>query len=290
MNLAGNLFDRRALRSALVTLPFGAFTAGRQYTPRLHWWPRSLTLQQTQSSLAAGQVASLPAAFDIRLSNTLQYAIQTSGVTALLMYGAGEVAGGNSAGRAGSGGGMVTYKGNGFSVGYGHNGKNNELGQKSLTNDLIGATVDIGPGTLYGQYATIKDENPTGISTIGASVTASTGSAVVGTAFQNAYNAAFRQDARLMHIGYRLTTGPHTWVVAYNRLDDKRTVNADTDSYGFTYTYALSKRTNLNAVLTRFDNKGQGQVAPGGNGFLGGVTSAAGVGSTNIALGIRHTF
>jgi uncharacterized membrane protein YgcG len=93
-----------------------------------------------------------------------------------------------------------------------------------------------------------------------------------------------------MHIGYRLTTGPHTWVVAFNRLDDKRTVNADTDSYGFTYTYALSKRTNLNAVLTRFNNKGQGQVAPGGNGFLGGVTSSAGVGSTNIALGIRHTF
>jgi predicted porin len=285
VNLAGNLFDRQAY-VGLVT-PFGAFTMGRQYTPG-YLVAAQFDASQTQSSLAAGQVASLPAAFDIRLSNTLQYAIQTSGVTALLMYGAGEVAGSNSAGRFW--GGMVTYKGNGFSVGYGHNGKNNELGQKSLTNDLIGATVDVGPGTLYGQYATIKDENPTGISTIGASVTASTGSAVVGTAFQNAYNAAFRQDARLMHIGYRLTTGPHTWVVAYNRLDDKRTVNADTDSYGFTYTYALSKRTNLNAVLTRFDNKGQGQVAPGGNGFLGGVTSAAGVGSTNIALGIRHTF
>ncbi len=67
-------------------------------------------------------------------------------------------------------------------------------------------------------------------------------------------------------------------------------MNADTDSYGFTYTYALSKRTNLNAVLVRLDNKGQGQVAPSGNGFLGGVTSAAGVSSTNIALGIRHTF
>jgi predicted porin len=293
VNLAGNLFDRQAY-VGLVT-PFGAFTAGRQYTPG-YLVAAQFDASQTQSSLAAGQVASLPAAFDIRLSNTLQYAIQTSGVTALLMYGAGEVAGSNAAGRFW--GGMVTYKGDGFSVGYGHNGKNNELGQKSLTNDLIGATVDVGPGTLYGQYATIKDENPTGISTIGSTVSAQVlaGGApaalatAAGTAFQNAYNAAFRQDARLMHIGYRLTTGPHTWVVAYNRLDDKRTVNADTNSYGFTYTYALSKRTNLNAVLTRFDNKGQGQVAPGGNGFLGGVTSAAGVGSTNIALGIRHTF
>ena len=79
-------------------------------------------------------------------------------------------------------------------------------------------------------------------------------------------------------------------MTAFNRLDDKRAVNADTDSYGVTYSYALSKRTSLNGVLTRFNNKGQGQAAPGGNGFLGGVTSAAGVGSTNVALGVNHKF
>ena len=73
-------------------------------------------------------------------------------------------------------------------------------------------------------------------------------------------------------------------------IEHKRAVNADTASYGATYTYALSKRTNLNAVLTRFNNKGAGQVAPGGNGFLGGVTASAGTDSTNIAFGIRHTF
>ena len=93
-----------------------------------------------------------------------------------------------------------------------------------------------------------------------------------------------------MHIGYKFITGPHTIVTAYNRLDDKRAGNADTDSYGATYTYALSKRTNLNAVLTRFNNKGQGQIAPGGGGVLGGVTASAGTDSTNVAFGIRHTF
>jgi hypothetical protein len=36
-------------------------------------------------------------------------------------------------------------------------------------------------------------------------------------------------------------------------------------------------------VLTRF-NKGQGQAAPGGNGFLSGVTKVPGTDSTNIAL------
>ncbi|TAG33814.1 MAG: porin, partial [Polaromonas sp.] len=287
------LFDRQAF-VGLVT-PFGAFTLGRQYTPG-YLASATFDASQTQSSLAAGQVASLPSAFDIRLSNTLQYGIKVDGVTATLMYGAGEVAGDSQKSRFL--GLMAIYKASNFSAGFGHNQKKNELGQSSLTNNVFGATLDVGPGTVYGQYATIKDNNPSGISTVGAGAAAAAIAngvpaalrPALTNAFQNSYNAAFRQDARLMHIGYKITTGPHTIVTAFNRLDDKRLVNADTDSYGVTYTYALSKRTNLNTVLTRFNNKGQGQVAPGGNGFLGGVTSAAGVGSTNLALGIRHTF
>ena len=293
VNLAGNLFDRQAF-TGLIT-PFGAFTLGRQYTPG-YIVSAAFDASQTQSSLAAGQVASLPAAFDIRLSNTLQYGIKTGGITATLMYGAGEVPGNSSAGRFL--GAMVMYSGDGFGLGYGHNEKKNELGQKSLHNDVFGANVTIGPGTLYGQYATIKDDNPSGLASIGAGVSANAVAAglpaalgpAVGSAYQSAYNVAFRQDARLMHIGYRITSGVHTVVTAFNRLDDKRAVNADTDSYGVTYTYALSKRTNLNAVLTRFNNKGAGQIAPGGNGFLGGVTASAGTDSTNVAFGIRHTF
>ncbi len=289
VNTANNLFDRQAF-VGLVT-PFGAITLGRQYTPA-YLTGATFDASQTQSSLAAGQVASFPPAFDIRLSNTIQYGIQYAGVTATLMYGAGEAATatvGNSASRFL--GGMAIYKGNGFSLGFGHNTRNNELGQKSLTNNVLGATVDVGPGTLYGQYATIKDENPSNLSTISTNTTlvGAVGAANALT-IQNAYINGFKQDANLMHIGYRMTTGPHTIVVAYNRYDDKRPNDADTTSYGATYTYALSKRTNLNAVLTRFNNKGSGQAAPGGNGFLGGVTSAAGVGSTNIAFGIRHTF
>lgn len=293
VNLAGNLFDRQAF-AGLVT-PFGAFTLGRQYTPA-YLTTGAFDASQTQSSLAAGQVASLPAAFDIRLSNTLQYGIKTGGITATLMYGAAETSATNPTGRFL--GAMVMYNGDGFALGYGHNERKNELGQKSLHNDVFGANVVIGPGTLYGQYATIKDNNPSGLSSIGAGVAANAVAAglpaalgpAVGSAYQNAYNTAFRQDAKLMHIGYKFITGPHTIVTAFNRLDDKRPVNADTDSYGVTYTYALSKRTNLNAVLTRFNNKGAGQVAPGGNGFLGGVTASAGTDSTNVAFGVRHTF
>ena len=137
------------------------------------------------------------------------------------------------------------------------------------------------------QYTTIKDENPETLVLISPAFAAAGPLApTVATAYAN----ALQQDARQMHIGYKLTSGVHTVVIAYNRLDDKRPNNADTTSYGTTYTFALSKRTNLNAVLTRFNNTGSGQAAPGGGGFLGGVTSAAGVGSTNVAFGIRHTF
>ena len=282
VNLGGNLFDRQAF-AGLVT-PFGAFTLGRQYTPGF-LVNAAFDASQTQSSLAAGQVASLPAAFDIRLSNTLQYGIQTGGITATLMYGAGEVAGSSSSSAGRFLGAMAIYKGNGFSVGFAHNERKNEFGQKSLTNNILGANVVIGPGTLYGQYATIRDDNPSNLSPLFASVPLP-----VRAQYQTAFNTAFRQDAKLMHIGYRLTSGVHTIVTAFNRLDDKRAVNADTDSYGVTYTYALSKRTNLNAVVTRFNNKGSGQVAPGGGGFLGGVTASAGADATNVAFGIRHTF
>ncbi len=66
--------------------------------------------------------------------------------------------------------------------------------------------------------------------------------------------------------------------------------NADVSSYGVVYSYALSKRTDLNAVLALFDNKGLGQAAPGQAGFLGGFTESAGTDATNVAFGIRHRF
>ena len=70
VNLAGNLFDRQAF-AGLVT-PFGAFTLGRQYTPG-YLVGATFDASQTQSSLAAGQVASFPGGFDIRLSNTMVF-------------------------------------------------------------------------------------------------------------------------------------------------------------------------------------------------------------------------
>jgi predicted porin len=78
--------------------------------------------------------------------------------------------------------------------------------------------------------------------------------------------------------------------VAYSAYDDKRPANADTASYGAAFSYALSKRTDINAVFTHFDNKNLAQAAPGQAGFLGGFTKSAGTDSNSFALGVRHRF
>lgn len=284
VNLPGNYWDRQIF-VGLVT-PVGALLAGRQYTPA---YIVSATFDPlgTQSSLSAGQVASIPTSIDIRLSNTLQYRVEAGGVSAALMMAFGETAGNNKASRFI--GGSAIYKNNAFSVGLGYNKRNNEVGDTSLESTVLGASVNVGPGKVTGLYAKIKDDHPTGLSTLTATLTPAVGAATAGVV-QNAFINAFKQDGDLMSIGYVATLGPNTVYVAYNSFNDKRPNNADTTSYGAAYSYALSKRTDLNVVLTHFNNKGLGQAAPGQAGFLGGVTKSAGVDSNSFAFGIRHRF
>ena len=287
VNLAGRFWDRQAFLG-LVT-PFGAILMGRQYTPAYEI-NAIFDVMGTQSSLAAGQVASIPASVDIRVSNALQYRIVLGGITASAMYSFGDpatVPGNSKANRFG--GAMAMYKSDLFSVGLGYNQRNNDVGQESLKSTVFGASANLGPGTVSMLYGDIQDDNPSGVSSIAANLAPLTGAA--GAALvQTAFTEALKQDATLAHIGYRMTTGPNTFYVAYSAYNDKRAANADVASYGVAYTYAFSKRTDVNAVLTHFDNKNLAQAAPGQAGFLGGVTKSAGTDSNSLALGIRHRF
>jgi GBP family porin len=287
VNLPGRFWDRQVF-VGLVT-PFGAILAGRQYTPAYEVSAAFDTLG-TQSSLAAGQVASVPASIDIRVSNAVQYRIVLGGLTASAMYSFGDpgtVTGNSKANRFG--GAMAMYKTGPFAVGLGYNQRNNDIGQESLKSTVFGASMMIGPGTLSGMYATVEDDNPSGVSTIATSLTPLTG--VAGAVLvQSAFTSALRQDGALVHIGYKMPIGANTVYVAYTAFNDKRSPNADVASYGVAYTHALSKRTDLNAVLTHFDNKNLAQAAPGQAGYLGGFTKSAGTDANSLALGIRHRF
>lgn len=282
---SGNrLFDRQSF-VGLVT-PFGALLAGRQYTPAYETFG-TYDIMATQSALSAGQIVAFPAVFEIRTSNALAYRIQKDGISGSLMYAAGEVAGDADKGRLL--GINASYKTDNFSVGAGYNTRNNELGNKSLTTAVLGASLNFGSSTVSSVVAKITDDNPSGLSAITPLLTPVVG-APTAALVESKFVDAFKQEGTLFQIGYRYVTGPHTLTVAYNNYNDNRPADADISSYGVAYSYALSKRTDLNAVLVRFDNKNLAQLAPGGNGYLGGVTESAGTDSTGLALGIRHRF
>lgn len=283
VNVANNFWDRQAF-VRLVT-PVGAVSAGRQYTPA-YLMSAEFDIMQTQSSLAAGQVASFPSAIDIRQSNSVQYGIQKGGFTAAAMVAAGE--GSTSTGHFM--GLMTYYKTPDFTVGFGYNERENENGKKSLTSFVVGASAAIGPGKLSGLYVTSKDDNPSGLGGIRTSLLANPATVPFANLVSNAFINVFKQDSVLMHVGYKMTMGVHTVYTAYSKNDDKTKFDADTQSYGAAYTYSFSKRTDLNVVLTHFDNKGLGQLAPGQAGFLGGVTTSAGTDSNSFAVGLRHRF
>jgi hypothetical protein len=277
-------FDRQAY-VGLIT-PVGGVLAGRMYTPAYETFG-TYDIMETQSGLSAGQIVQFPAVFEIRASNALAYRVVKNGMSGALMYAPGESttvsSGGNQYGL------NLGYKNDQFSVGFGYNTKNNELGNKALTSSVFGASMNFGNSKVSGLVSKITDDNPTSIVSIAKSL-AATPLAGVAVPVQNAFIEAFKQDGMLFHIGYRYVTGNHTTSLSYSSYDDKRPANADVKSYGAAYTYALSKRTDLSAVIVRFDNSANAQVAPGGNGYLGGVTASAGTDSTGIAFGIRHRF
>jgi predicted porin len=282
VNLGNNVFDRQAW-IGLIT-PVGGFLAGRQYTPAFEALG-TFDIMQTQSSLSAGQLTTVPAGVDIRQNNSLQYRIVQGPISASAMVGFGET--GSSTANNRLLGINAIYKTDRFSAGVGYNTKNNSAGKRALSTLVVGASGNFGSVSVNGMLVNIKEPNASS----GPELLAGLTGAGIPTAIVNTVIDRLKQDSNLLHLGARYTLGNSSHVtVAVNRLNDKRASNADVTSYGMAYTYPFSKRTNMNFVLTRFNNSANAQVAPGGNGYLGGVTASAGRDATSIAIGLRHSF
>jgi predicted porin len=281
VNLDSRGFDRQAW-VGLVT-PVGGFLMGRQYTPAFEALA-TFDIMGTQSALSAGQLVTIPAGVDIRYDNTLQYRIVTGPWNASLMT---SFPGGATSSSKRLMGLNAIYKGNAFQAGFGHNTKKNSADQKSLSTTAFGASSTMGAFTVSGMYARIQEPNPSSGPELAAGFTA----AGVPAALVSNVIDRLKQDGNLLHMGVRYQMGAAGQVTfAVTKYNDKRATNADVTTYGVAYTYPLSKRTNLNMVVTRYNNSANAQTAPGGNGYLGGVTAVAGQDSTSVAFGIRHTF
>jgi predicted porin len=301
VNLPGRFFDRQIF-AGLIT-PVGAVLAGRQYTPAFATFA-NYDITGTSSALSPGQLATIPALLEIRESNTVQYVVDTSGIRASLMYGAGEVSGNSKNGRL-LGANLSYTSPNTFSVGAGYNERTNELGEKSLRTAVVGAYGVLGAFKLSGLVASFKDDNPNGISALRTGVVNGVTQTINGTAAlaglvplagqisaaagQSIYDA-FKQDGQAASLGLEYKAGSHKVWLAYNRYNDKRAVDADVDSYGVAYMYSLSQRTSFYTSAVQFKNSETAQSAPGGNGYLGGVTESAGKDSVGVSLGLQHRF
>jgi predicted porin len=284
VNLAGGIFDRQAF-VGLVT-PVGGFLLGRQYTPAFQTFG-AYDINETQSAASPGglgQVFYQPV--EIRRNNAVQYVLRQGGISASVMHAFGEAKTATTPGSSGSLTGMnASYSSGSLSVGLGYNASKDAQGNASLKSTVLGASYSFGAVKVSSSYMTMKDNNPALFDQLAANPAAAPLAPVFSLIERN-----LRQDANLMHIGGAFKLGTGTMKLSYNRLNDKTASNADSTSYGATYTYPFSKRTDLNGVIVRVNNKGLGQAAPGGAGFAGGVTSAAGVDSTGFGISVRHRF
>ena len=279
VNNAG--FDRQAW-VGLVT-PVGGFLMGRQYTPAFEALA-TFDIMNTQSALSAGQIVTIPAGVDIRYNNTLQYRVVQGPWSGSLMA---SFNGGASSSSNQLLGLNAIYRGDAFQAGFGYNTKNDSAGLQALRTTVFGASTNLGAWKVSGMFARIQEPNPSAGQELTAGLTAQAVPApLIATVLDR-----LKQDANLLHLGARYDMGAAGQLtVAVNRLNDRRSSDADITSYGVAYTYPLSKRTDVYGVLARFNNSANAQAAPGGNGYLGGVTATAGTDSTSIAVGMRHRF
>ena len=291
VNGTGKLFDRQAY-VGLVT-PVGAFLFGRQYTPAFATFAK-YDINGTEGPGQPGALGMLLyQPVEIRRDNSIQYVIQKSGFSAAVMHALGEIRTATTPTSSGSMTGLnFSYDGGPFSAGVGFNTSKDALGQKSLESAVVGASYNFGFMKISGEVANIKDDNPALVPLLQAALAVSTvpGVAPNAAAIAAATKPNLIQDATLAHIGASAAVGPGTAKLSFNRLNDKRAANADSSSVGFTYTYPFSKRTDVTFLAARVTNKGLGQVALGGAGFSGGVTTAPGVDSNTVGFGIRHRF
>ncbi len=282
VNLPGRLFDRQAF-VGLVT-PFGAILAGRQYTPAFEISNRYDAFANS-SAASPGQLLSIPAGVDIRESNSLVYRIELQGFYGTGYYALGESATGTKNGRlVGINGGYQTGR---FGVGVGYNERTNSAGLKSLNSLFGGANFDAGFANFFAMYGVVKEPNGSSAPELRAGLISG---GVPAALVDSSILPRFLQDARVYHVGARVPLGVGLLTVGYSQVDDRRATNADTTSYGATYTYPLSKRTDLNLGVTQVNNNPNAQVVAGGNGFLGGVSAFGGKDSTSYQFSLRHKF
>lgn len=242
-------------RTAIVALDggFGSLQLGRQYSP-------SYLHQSTVDPFGDGLAGEMEDLFPInkRINNSILYSIPAmGGFNASLLYGAGEVAGDNSAARVWDVSG--SYTAGPLYVGLSYDRQNGPTtpNHTETKGANIGATYDFGMAKAHFMYQTSKLDDP-----------------VLGTIF----------DTADWLLGVSVPLGQGTLMASYIRNNDKTAANDhDANKSSIGYMYSLSKRTQLYAAYAKISNKDNAQ-------FTVGNATEAGSGDKALNFGIVHNF
>jgi predicted porin len=249
----GRFFGRQAF-VGLKSNNFGTVSLGRQQNiarlALLDFDPFALGLTGTSGNVMR--------TYGDRTDNSIKYATPVwGGFVAEVLYGAGEIAGGESEDGRSYGG----------SVGY----TNGPIGVKLIHQALDTTTPTVAGGlakttALFGSYNF-------GVAKLSAGYADNDGSLVPGGPETE------RRDGLL---GLTVPFGATTLLASWIRSDD-RVADNDADQYALGLVYKLSKRTNFYTSYTRISNDAAAT-------FRVGNGSGAGTGDTAFAVGVRHSF
>ena len=250
----------------------GTLTLGRQYTPQY----LAVAAVDPFGSGTAGDTKNLMTATGnsaSRMDNTVKYASpEIGGLSAELVYGAGEVAGDSTAGR--QLGGALSYANGPLTVRLAHHNRNNDTATVknlgSARNSVLTALYDFGVAKAHFAYGVDKGVN----SALSRNLNNPFGYAVAPTP---------STDSSVLLLGVTVPQGLGSWIGSYIRKNDKTRYNQDAEQFAAGYRYYLSKRTDLYAVYARIRNKN-------GAGYTVGSAIEGGTGDRGLNLGLRHIF
>ncbi|UUX95145.1 porin [Aquabacterium sp. J223] len=236
---------------------FGTVALGRQYNP-------SFLFADSIDPFGTGYGSAFTlgitpfSASGARTNNAVTYATPVlSGFSGKVLVGAGE----GVAGRTVDG--SVTYAGGPLYLGAAY-GQRERFGATAETSSLlVGGSYQLGMFKILGGYDRLEAEAPTNTTrkgwTLGTQVAVNPGG-TVSLGYSEAKTDGRADKVKLLSAGY---------------------------------SYALSKRTNVYAIVSRVDNaSGAAATAFGPTGASSGnpYTVLAGNNPSSVALGVRHTF
>jgi predicted porin len=301
VNPEGALFDRTSM-VGLIT-PGGAILLGRMYTPGYEVFAAADTFESGMAGnwghITTGAAGFTALGADIRSQKSVQYRIATpQGFGGSLMYG---TKGSGYLGRYnGFRGIALTYKANGWDVGFGHNRGTDQNDKLSLVSSTIGGSYTMGDVKLFAGYHDQKNRNSVllrdyigaydaqiapQLAPFGAATAAALRNVFVTNITRNT-----QVDAASFQLGFHYRVGAGRVMASYAHQNDRSASDSDANQFAIGYDYNLSKRTDIYTSAAQIKNSHDGQYIPGGAGNPGGFTKNPGETSRAYQIGIRHRF